>query len=385
MTDRRFRVTDARALLIPDAGDALDVGVLSLDHALVVTGWNEWLERMTGKRAADVVGRPLTEIEPNLRPSAIAALEQAVNGATVVLSHRLHGYLLDIPSPPGLEHLPRMQQNVRILPVVGNEPGNDGAVVLIQDVTERVVREAELRSAMEAAQSANRAKSNFLAAMSHELRTPIGAVSAYADLLVDGIFGDVAPEQREPLVRIKVVSEHLLGIVEQILTFARIEAGREVVQVADADAVRVMQEAITAVEPLVAKKSLTLSREFPTSPVPMRTDIVKLRQVLINLLGNAVKFTQRGSISVAVRMPSPDVVAFSVADTGPGIAPADQTRIFEPFVQASGSLSRTHEGTGLGLSVSRELVRLLGGDLTVRSELDAGSVFTAEIPRAISS
>jgi signal transduction histidine kinase len=385
MTDRRFRVTDARALLIPDAGDALDVGVLSLDHALVVTGWNEWLERMTGKRAADVVGRPLTEIEPNLRPSAIAALEQAVNGATVVLSHRLHGYLLDIPSPPGLEHLPRMQQNVRILPVAGNEPGNDGAVVLIQDVTERVVREAELRSAMEAAQSANRAKSNFLAAMSHELRTPIGAVSAYADLLVDGIFGDVAPEQREPLVRIKVVSEHLLGIVEQILTFARIEAGREVVQVADADAVRVMQEAITAVEPLVAKKSLTLSREFPTSPVPMRTDIVKLRQVLINLLGNAVKFTQRGSISVAVRIPTADVVAFSVADTGPGIALADQTRIFEPFVQASGSLNRTHEGTGLGLSVSRELVRLLGGDLTVRSELDAGSVFTAEIPRATPS
>jgi signal transduction histidine kinase len=381
MTGRRIRGNAERTLSIRDAGDLLDVGVLTVDGALIITGWNDWLERVTGKRARDVIGRALTDVEPTLRADARAALEQAVNGATVVLSQRLHGYFLDIPLPAGHGALARMQQSVRLVPLDATESSERGAVVLIQDVTERVARELELRAAKEAAEAANTAKSNFLAAMSHELRTPIGAVSAYADLLADGMFGDVSPQQGEPLRRIKTVSNHLLAIVEQILTFARIEAGRETVQLADADAVRTVREAIVAVEPLLTKKTLVLDCQVPSDAIPMRTDVVKLRQVLINLLGNAVKFTQRGRIVVRVATPSPDTVSFSVADTGPGIAPDDLARIFEPFVQASQTLNRAHEGTGLGLSVSRELIRLLGGDLSVTSELGVGSIFTATVPR----
>ncbi len=274
-----------------------------------------------------------------------------------------------------------MQQNIRILPVQAADGVVIGAAALIQDVTERVAREQELRFAMETAQSANKVKSEFLAAMSHELRTPIGAMSAYADLLADGIFGKVSPTQREPLGRIKSVGQHLLGIVEQILTFARIEAGRETAQATDADAVRITREAIFAVEPLVAKKCLALNTVFSADEIPMRTDPVKLRQILINLLGNAVKFTQQGGITIEVRTPTSDTVSFAIRDTGPGIAPTDLARIFDPFIQASASHSRSHEGTGLGLSVSRELTRLLGGDLVVSSELGVGSVFTVTLPR----
>ena len=372
-------------VMLQTLGDVLDVGVLCVDPNLTVTGWNEWLERATGRRASVVVGRPLTEVEPQLRPTSRSALEQAVRGTTVVMSQRLHGYLLPIPLPSGVERFAYMQQSVRILPVFSEDGAERGAAALIQDVTERVTREEELRTAMEAAQIANKVKSDFLASMSHELRTPIGAMSAYADLLTDGIFGEVSEVQREPLMRIKSVGNHLLGIVEQILTFARIEAGRETVHPTDTDAVAITKEAMVAVEPLATRKRLSLACQFATPSIPMRTDAIKLRQILINLLGNAVKFTRTGGISISVSLPTNNAVAFEIRDTGPGIAPQDLERIFDPFTQVSGSLSRSHEGTGLGLSVSRELTRLLGGDIVVKSEVGAGSVFTAILPRDASA
>jgi PAS domain S-box-containing protein len=383
--ERGARLSEDQMVTLQTLGDVLDVGVLCVDPQLIVTGWNDWLERATGKRASSVVGRPLADVEPQLRPTSRSALEQAVRGTTVVMSQRLHGYLIAIPAHTGLERFAHMQQSVRILPVFSDDGEERGAAALIQDVTERVTREEELRTAMEAAQIANKVKSDFLASMSHELRTPIGAMSAYADLLTDGIFGEVSDAQREPLQRIKNVGNHLLGIVEQILTFARIEAGRETVRATDIDAIGITKEATMAVEPLVSKKHLSLTSEFAAPSIPMRTDAVKLRQILINLLGNAVKFTQAGGISITVSLPSDEMVAFEIKDTGPGIAPQDLARIFDPFTQVSGSLSRSHEGTGLGLSVSRELTRLLGGDIIVSSELGVGSVFTAILPRHASA
>ena len=383
--DRGARLSEDQMVMLQTLGDVLDVGVLCVDPRLVVTGWNDWLERATGKRASTVVGRPLADVDPQLRASSRSALEQAVRGTTIFMAQRLHGYLIAIPSPAALGRFTHMQQSVRILPVYSDDGEERGAAALIQDVTERVTREEELQTAMEAAQIANKVKSDFLASMSHELRTPIGAMSAYADLLTDGLYGEVSDSQREPLGRIKSVGKHLLGIVEQILTFARIEAGRETVHATEIDAVGVTQEATVAVEPMVAKKRLSLTTEFVAAAIPMRTDAVKLRQILINLLGNAVKFTQEGGITITVSSPNDETVAFEIRDTGPGIAPNDLARIFDPFTQASGSLSRSHEGTGLGLSVSRELTRLLGGDLDVKSELGVGSVFTATLPRHASA
>ena len=380
MADGQIGFTSDRTAALLEVGDILDIGVMALDRSLTITGWNAWLENATGKRAEDVVGRALLEVEPQMRTIARSAIEQAVNGSTMILSQRLHGFLLEIPAPAGYEHLTHMQQSVRILPLYDDSDAASGAVAFIQDVTERVAHEKELRIAVEMSQSANRAKSDFLAAMSHELRTPIGAMSSYAGLLADGLFGPVGEQQQKQLLRIKTIAGHLLGIVEQILTAARVEAGREQVTLSNVDGIALVREAILAIEPQVAEKGLVLAVELPAGPIAMHTDEVKVRQIVINLLGNAVKFTSAGSITIRVEQPDAASVALHIADTGIGIGPHDIERIFEPFVQANRSSNRPHEGTGLGLSVSRELARLLGGDLTVKSEFGVGSVFTAVLP-----
>jgi PAS domain S-box-containing protein len=370
----------AQSDVMAEIGNLLNVGVLTVDEHLVITGWNEWLQRVTGKAAADVIGKTVGEIEPDLRAGARAALERAVNGSVVVMSHALHGFFISAPPASGHEEFERMQQSVRILPLGAGETGLRGAAAFIEDVTERVARENALRAAVEEAQLANQAKTNFLTAMSHELRTPIGAMSGYADLLADGILGPVSESQREHLLRIKSVGAHLLNIVEEILTFARINARREEVQIADADAAMIARDALNVVEPLAAKKGLSIGCHLPAQPIPMATDELKVRQILINLLGNAVKFTERGSIELEVTLRENDgVVSFSVADTGPGIALEDVSRVFAPFTQLETRRFKPH-GTGLGLSVSLELARLLGGDLTLVSEVGVGSRFTAVIP-----
>jgi signal transduction histidine kinase len=376
----RFSIHEGAALC--EFGDAMEVGVVTVDCASVITGWNRWMETVTGTRAVDAMGKPLLAVYPELRPAAQGAFEQAIGGATVILSHRLHGYLFDIPLTPPVAGFTRMQQSVRLLPLFRDTDQLAGALALVQDVTDRVAREAELRQALGAAQQADRDKSDFLTAMSHELRTPIGAISAYADLLKDGIFGPVSPTQQEHLVRIKTVSGHLLGIVEEILTFARLEARREQVRVAAADAVQIVREALLVVEPLCEQKGLQFRHELPPSPVMVHTDEAKVRQIVINLLGNAVKFTERGEISTLMEATDEKFV-IAIRDTGSGIAPEDLSRIFEPFVQVGLASKASTHGTGLGLSVSRVLARLLGGDLTVESTAGAGSVFIATLPRQL--
>jgi signal transduction histidine kinase len=363
-------------------GDALDVGTFAVDRDLIVTSWNRWLELATGRLASDVVGRHFRDTGVRWRSTAEAAVLRATGGATIFLSHALHGYLFDVPPTAGFESMARMQQSVRMLPIPGPDGSPTGAVVLITDVTERVVRENELRASMEEAQFANRAKAEFLTSMSHELRTPIGAMSGYAELLADGIFGPVNETQQTQLRRIKTVGAHLLSIVEEILAYARIEAGRERIVIASVNALTLVEEAVSAVEPLARAKGLELHYALPTGPVLIDTDAVKVRQILINLLGNAVKFTDRGSITVGLDTAVPDRVELTITDTGPGIAPENQARIFEPFVQVDGKLTREHSGTGLGLAVSQVLARLLGGDLSITSAVGHGSTFRLSLPRS---
>ena len=362
-------------------GDALDVGAFAVDSDLIVTSWNRWLELATGQSASDVVGRHFSEIGVPCRSTAEAALVRAVGGATVVLSHALHGFFFDVPPAVGFEGIARMQQSVRLLPIPGLDGMPKGAVALITDVTDRVVRENELRTSMEEAQTANRAKAEFLASMSHELRTPIGAMSGYADLLADGLFGPVTETQQTQLLRIKKVGAHLLSIVEEILAYARIEAGRERLVIEPVNAMTLIDEAVSAVEPLARTKGLEIRYALPDAPAMLETDAIKVRQILINLLGNAVKFTPRGSITLGLDTTVGESIDLLISDTGPGIAPEDQKRIFEPFVQVDGKLTRQHSGTGLGLSVSRILARLLGGELSVTSAVGEGSTFRLSLPR----
>jgi PAS domain S-box-containing protein len=366
---------------LAEIGALLDVGVLTVDADLVVTGWNDWLERASGTSRREIVNRSIHDIEPRLRHAAIAAIERAINGSVVVLSQAFHECLVEVRPPAGFEHMARMQQSVRILPLTGEGGKPLGAVAFIQDVTERVSREAELRAAVETAEAANIARSSFFTAMSHELRTPIGAMSGYAELLLTGIFGDVTEKQREPLVRITSVASHLQKIVNEILALARISARREEIEMTDVDVATLVGEALIAVEPLAAQKGLEVRRIIPATPIRLRTDQVKVRQILINLLANAIKFTEQGHIELEASVASDGrQVKFTVSDTGPGIAPADLARIFDPFTRV-GRTAETKPGTGLGLALSRDLARLLGGDITVTSKVGTGSWFTASIPR----
>ena len=226
---------------------------------------------------------------------------------------------------------------------------------------------------------ASRAKSDFLAVMSHELRTPLNAILGYTDLFLAGI-PEPLPEAMVPQVeRVQNAARHLRDLIEEVLSFARIEAGHEEVHLADADAAELAREVAALAEPLALERGLAFRLELPPHPVPLRTDARKVRQILLNLVANGVKFTERGEVVVEVDAEDPEVV-FRVRDTGVGIPPEQQERIFEPFWQADQGLAREHGGSGLGLSVARQLARLLGGEITVQSEPGAGSVFALRLP-----
>ena len=364
-----------------DLGDLLEVGILAIDAQLVVRGWNRWLEAASGRREADVVGHSLLTLFPELRGSAAeAAFLDALGGNTVVLSQRFHQFLLPLPAAPGYAEFERMQQSARIIPLVSGDGHVEGALALIQDVTDRVAREEELRRAMQRAEEASRAKSEFLAAMSHDFRTPLGAIIGYANMIAAEMVGPVTALQQQHLDRMKTSAQHLISMIEEVLAFATVEAGKATVRIGAVDAGVLARETVEMLEPQAAEKQICLTVVAPDTPVPMQSDTTKVRQILVNLVGNALKFTQQGTVTLEVT-PGAEQVVFSVRDTGPGIEATDLTRIFEPFTHVDPPGTRRTGGTGLGLPVSRVLARMLGGDITVESRRGEGSTFTLTLPR----
>ncbi len=229
------------------------------------------------------------------------------------------------------------------------------------------------------ANDANRAKSDFLAVMSHELRTPLNAVMGYTDLLKAEISGPLTEKQVEQLERIGSSSQHLLRIVDEILSYARLEAGRAELQVETVDLRTLFHEVSAMVEPQAAARGLHLEVDDRDEIPVLSTDPGKLRQILLNLLSNAVKFTDEGEIHIGALTDGPAHQIY-VRDTGAGIPPDSLTQIFEPFWQVEQGTSRSIGGTGLGLSVAARLARLLGGTLQAQSEPGEGSCFTLFLP-----
>jgi PAS domain S-box-containing protein len=243
-------------------------------------------------------------------------------------------------------------------------------------LVEQMARVESLRTQ---AEDANRAKSDFLAIMSHELRTPLNAMIGYVDLLLAGIPEPIPALAHAQVVRMRGASRHLLQLIEEVLTFTRLEAGRESAEVQDVDLDELLGEVGAIIEPLAAAKHVTFRFPHHVDRGSIRTDPRKLRQILINVLGNAVKFTSEGEVCFEVATEA-EQICFRVRDTGVGIAPEDQEVIFEPFRQLDQGKTRGAEGTGLGLAVSRRLAVLLGGGLTVQSEAGAGSTFVLCLP-----
>ena len=256
-----------------------------------------------------------------------------------------------------------------------------GIMVHAVDVTDKVRAREELARARAEADDANRAKSEFLAAMSHDLRTPLNAIGGYADLVRDGLYGPVTDAQVSAMQRIRRAEEHLLALINDILSYAKIEAGRLTIDLADVPVSQLLAELRPLVAPQIDAKGLQY--EFRSGPpdVRMRADRERATQILLNLLTNAVKFTVDGTIGVDFDATDDDVI-IRVRDTGSGIASDRMATIFDPFVQVGRFGEPRKEGVGLGLAISRELARAMGGDLTAVSELGRGSTFTVRLPRA---
>ncbi len=261
------------------------------------------------------------------------------------------------------------------------ETGNViGYVGTLTDITERKQAEIALEQALAAAEAANRAKSNFLASMSHELRTPLNAILGFSQILSPS--ESLTEQEREQIEIIKSSGEHLLEIINDILSMSKIEAGQITLNQNSFDLYELLDSLKDMLQLKAKSKGLPLNFEYAKNiPQYIETDETKLRQVLINILGNAIKFTQQGIVTLRVSAATnldKLKIKFEVSDTGPGIAPEEIDILFEPFVQTKAG-KKSIEGTGLGLPISREFVRLMGGDITVSSIVGQGSIFTFDI------
>ncbi len=232
------------------------------------------------------------------------------------------------------------------------------------------------------AETANQAKTAFLGAMSHELRTPLNAIGGYIDLLDMGLRGPVTEKQRADFARVRTNQQHLAILITEILTFVRIGSGRVAYAVGDIIACDALKHAIELIEPLFGQKGLVFKGITGDSSTVGRADPERVNQILVNLLSNAIKFTPEGGEISAECGITPDAVTLRVSDTGIGIAAEKHEAIFEPFIQLKEGLSDRESGVGLGLAISRDLARAMGGDLTVESAEGKGAHFTLSLPRA---
>jgi signal transduction histidine kinase len=236
-----------------------------------------------------------------------------------------------------------------------------------------------IQSINEELEQASKHKSQFLANMSHELRTPLNAILGYTELIIDNVYGETPEKMRSVLQRIETNGKHLLGLINDVLDLSKIEAGQLALMLGDYSLKNVVQTAYTAVEPLASQKKLQLKMELPADLPAGRGDEQRLRQVLLNLVGNAIKFTDSGEVLIKAAIADG---SFSVAvrDTGPGISVGDQAKLFQEFQQADNSITRKKGGTGLGLAISKRIIELHGGKIWVESVLGQGSTFAFTLP-----
>jgi signal transduction histidine kinase/DNA-binding NarL/FixJ family response regulator len=345
------------------------LGIVQTDTDLIIRGWNRWMEDKSGLRAADVIGKNLLDIYPDvIQRHMDHYFQEALAGHVARLSVRLHQYLF--PMPPANEHpeFSQMLQESWIGPIQHAER-IVGTVTLVEDVTERVQRERDVQRSRQTAEAANRAKSEFLATMSHEIRTPMNAIIGMTGLLLDT---DLDAEQRDCVETVRSSGEVLLTLINDILDLSKIEAEKLELENHRFDLRRCVEDALELVAVNAEAKKLDVGYQV-TGDLPLYFvgDVTRLRQILVNLLSNAVKFTDKGEVTVSVSGYSHDCecyqLQFEVRDTGLGIPPALQDRLFQSFNQIDASTTRRFGGTGLGLAISKRLSELMGGKMWVES------------------
>ncbi len=338
-------------------------------------GEQEGWAALTGQSRAEYEGFGWgSAVHPDdLDPTVAAWAEAVAERKTFVFEHRVR------------RHDGRYRNfAIRAVPVRDEATGALREWVGVHtDITEQREAEARLEASREAAEAANRAKSQFIANMSHELRTPLSAVIGYSEMLAEEIEDVGQTHLLADVTKIESSARHLLGLINDVLDLSKIEAGRMTVEAVDFDVASMVADVASTAEPLAAKKRNRLVIDLPADLGAMHTDETKLRQCLLNLVGNAAKFTEDGTVTLRaarVRDGADDWLCFTVEDTGIGMTPEQLARLFGRFVQADESTTRQFGGTGLGLSITRAFCRKLGGDVTVDSRPGAGSTFTISLP-----
>lgn len=254
--------------------------------------------------------------------------------------------------------------------------------IIVRYLERMVQNNIELAVARDSEKDANKAKSRFLANMSHELRTPLNAIIGYSELLAEDCHSDGNQAAANDLSKIRTAARHLLNLINEILDLSKIEAGQVQLFVEDVTIGNLLDEVATVIKPLVAERNNRLTVECPVRAESVHTDVVKLRQILFNLLSNAAKFTQNGLINLNIELHGHWLI-LAISDTGIGMTPEQQKNLFKPFVQADGSTTRKYGGTGLGLAISKQYCEMMGGTINVSSKTGEGTKFTVCIPAAI--
>jgi PAS domain S-box-containing protein len=353
------------------AVEALGEGVLICDGEDRALHVNPRMAQLTGFDRAELIGRPALSLllPEDQRDASRSLLWQGVDEPLEVPLERRDGtrFWAEV-------HVTRLR-----------DPGGDvaGSVATVTDVTERRRIQEELVAAIDASQDATRTKSTFLANMSHELRTPLNAIIGYSEMLQEELGDRGMTDLLDDLGKIHGAGKHLLALINDILDISKIEAGKMELFPESFDVKGLIEELAGTVRPLMAQRGNAFEVACPPDAGFMFSDLTRLRQVLLNLLSNAAKFSQQGRVRLSVErvaLESGPGLAFRVTDSGIGMTPEQMAKLFQAFTQVDPSSTRRYGGTGLGLAISRQLCQKMGGDITVASQPEQGSAFTVSLP-----
>jgi PAS domain S-box-containing protein len=346
------------------------VAIVTLDRTQNVQSCNPAFEALFGYPSAEAIGRNLDDLVATdaTRSEAIQYTRQAFTSPVHGIGRRRRkdGTLVDV--------------DILAVPVIV-EGDPVGLMALYHDITELLV-------ARRAAEAANSAKSQFLASMSHELRTPLNAIIGYSEMVQEEVEEMGQPGLASDLTKIRTAGRHLLALINDILDLSKIEAGKMELFLETFEIRTLVDEVVNTVQPLVEKNANRLVVEIPKQPGAMHADLTKVRQMLLNLLSNACKFTDHGAITLTIAREQDEAlggeaIVLRVGDEGVGMTSAQMDRLFQAFAQAEASTTSKYGGTGLGLAITKRFSQMMGGDVTVLSELGKGSTFTVRLPATV--